>query len=376
METIMSANGTDTPRVGILGTGTIFRAYARGLAGSAHLPIVRVADLDLDRARAAAQEWHIPAWGTADDLLADPNVDIVVNLTPPQAHASLTGAALQAGKHVYVEKPLAATTAEARGNLAVAKETGRVLGGAPDTFLGAAGQTARAALDGGLIGRPFAATSFVRSARVERWHPDPSFLFRSGGGPVLDWGPYHVAALVNLFGPVTQVVGATTRALDELVVTAPDRRVDRIEVEVDTHATALLQFASGPVVTAMYSFDVWDTTLPHIEVYGTEGTLQIPNPNHFDDPVLIRRRTADEWSELPSVIARVSPEERGPFRGPGVADLAGHIAGDVHRASGEFAYHVLEVLESLAERRLSDGVTAITSTVERPAPVRGAASSS
>lgn len=360
-------------RVGILGTGTIFDAYAGGLSGYAHLPVTRVADLDGDRARAAAEKWRLPNWGNTDELLADPDVDIIVNLTPPQAHAALTDAALRAGKHVYVEKPLAATTVDARENLAVAKETGRVLGGAPDTFLGSAGQTARAAVDSGLIGRPFAATSFVRSPRAETKHPDPGFLFSGGGGPVLDWGPYHIAALVNLLGAVTHVVGATTRAQDELLVTAPNRRVDRVPVEVDTHATALLQFASGAVVTAMYSFDVWDTTLPHIEVYGTEGTLQVPNPNHFDEPVLIRRRTEDEWSALPPVIPQVTPEGVRLFRGPGVADLAAHLAGEEHRASGDFAYHVLEVLEALAERRIADGATAITSTVERPAPVRGAA---
>jgi predicted dehydrogenase len=366
---------TDAPetlRVGILGTGTIFKAYARGLSQFAHLPIVRVADVDQDRARSAAANWDIPAWGTTEDLLADPEVDIIVNITPPGAHAALNDAALRAGKHVYVEKPLAATTAEARENLAVAKETGKVLGGAPDTFLGTAGQTARAAVDGGLIGRPFAATSFVRSSRVETWHPDPTFLFQDGGGPVLDWGPYHIAALVNLLGSVTRVVGATSRALDELVVTSPERRVERIDVEVDTHATALLQFGSGALVTAMYSFDVWDTTLPHLEIYGTEGTLQVPNPNHFDDPVLIRRRAEQDWSELPPVIGRTTPEPPNPFRALGVVDLAAHLGGDEHRASGEFAYHVLDVLSAVQDRSMSDGVTDIASSVDRPAPAHGA----
>jgi predicted dehydrogenase len=358
----------ETLRVGILGTGTIFQAYARGLSLFGHLPIVRVADVDQDRARAAAAEWNIPAYGTSEQLLTDPDVDIVVNITPPAAHADLTDAALRAGKHVYVEKPLAASIAGARENLRVAKETGKVLGGAPDTFLGAAGQTARSAVDRGLIGEPFAATSFVRSSRVQTWHPDPSFLFQDGGGPVLDWGPYHIAALANLLGPVVSVVGATSRAHDELTVTAPSRRVERIGVEVDTHATALLQFASGALVTTMYSFDVWNTTLPHIEVYGTEATLQVPNPNNFDEPVLIKRRTDDEWSELPSVIERTTPEPVHPFRALGVVDLAAHLSGDEHRASGALAYHVLEVLSALRDRSLSDGVTEISSTVDRPAP--------
>ncbi|MHA6800082.1 Gfo/Idh/MocA family protein [Bounagaea algeriensis] len=358
-------------RVGILGTGTIFRAYARGLTRYENLPVVRVADLDQKRARQAAEAWDIPAWGTVDDLCADPEVDIIVNITPPAAHAMLTNAALRAGKHVYVEKPLAATTTEAHDNLVVAKETGAVLGGAPETFLGTSGQTARAAIDGGLIGRPFAATSFVRSSRAETWHPDPSFLYQDGGGPVMDFGPYHVAALVNLLGPVSHVVGATSRAHDTLEVTATNRRVDHVDVTVDTHAAAVLQFASGVLATAMYSFDVWDTTLPHLEIYGTDGTLQVPDPNRFDEPVLIRRRTDDAWAELPPVIGRTTPDPPHPFRALGVVDLAAHLAGDEHRASGDFAYHVLDVLSALRSRAVSAGSTSVTSTVERPAPVRG-----
>ncbi|QUH03013.1 Gfo/Idh/MocA family oxidoreductase [Saccharopolyspora erythraea] len=358
--------------VGILGTGTIFGAYARGLSLFPHLPVVRVADLDLDRARDAARQWRIPAWGTGEELLADDEVDIVVNITPPSAHARLTDAALRAGKHVYVEKPLAATMREALDNLATAKETGRVLGSAPDTFLGTAGQTARAAIDAGLIGRPFAGTSFARSSKAETWHADPSFLFQAGGGPVLDWGPYHVAALVNLLGPVGQVAGATLTAEGEIAVTAPRRRVERISVEVPTHATGVLRFESGALVTTMYSFDVWDTELPHLEIYGTEGTLQLPDPNTFDQPVRIRRRTDDDWSQLPPVIGRTTPEPPKPFRALGVADLAAHLEGDDHRTSGEFAYHVCEVLDALQAITLDQGPVDIAGRVERPAPALGA----
>jgi len=357
--------------VGVIGTGSIFNAYALGLSAIPQLPIVRVADLDGERARAAAEEWNIPAWGTTEELLADPEVQVVVNITPPRAHAALTDAALRAGKHVYVEKPLAATAEEARRNIETARETGKLLGGAPDTFLGPSGQTARAAVDAGLIGRPFAASSFVRSSRAETWHPDPTFLFTEGGGPVLDWGPYHIAALVNLLGPVSRVVGATTRAADELTVTAPERRVERVGVTVDTHATAILQFASGALATAMYSFDVWDTTLPHLEVYGTEGTLQVPNPNRFDDPVLVKRRGDEEWTELPAVMDPLTPAGARAIRGPGVLDLVRHLGGDLHRASADFAFHVLEVLERLERIAPEDGAVEITSTVKRPAPLLG-----
>ena len=367
--TTSDATPTTTRGVGILGTGVIFRAYARGLSMQPHLPVLRVADLDTDRAKAAAAEWDVPRIGTAEELFADPDVDIVVNITPPGAHAALTDAALRAGKHVYVEKPLAATVADAERNVATARETGRLLGGAPDTFLGTAGQTARAAVDSGLIGRPFAATSFVRSSHAETWHPEPSFLFRAGGGPVLDMGPYHVAALVNLLGPVERVVSASSRPERQLLVTAADKRVDRVDVEIDTHSTSILQFASGALATTMYSFDVWDTQLPHIEVYGTEGTLAVPDPNYFDEPVRIRRRGEDEWRELPPVIARTTPEPAHPFRGLGVADLASAIDGAPHRTSAEFALHVLHVLAAVQEGSLDDGVVAIPSRPERPAAV-------
>lgn len=353
--------------VGILGTGTIFTAYANGLAGFPQLPVMRVADLDQERARGAAEEWNIPAWGTAEELLADESIDIIVNITPPAAHAPLTDAALLAGKHVYTEKPLAATTALARQNIATATETARVLGGAPDTFLGAAGQTARAAVDDGLIGTPFAATSFVRSSKVQRWHPDPTFLFQPGGGPVLDWGPYHIAALVNLLGPVTGVMGASTTAEREITVTAAERRVETIPVRVPTHATAILHFASGALATTMYSFDVWDTDLPHIEVYGTEGTLQLPDPNQFDLPVRIKRRGDDAWRELEPAIAPTAPPRGTPFRALGVVDLAQHLQGGPHRASADFAYHVLDVLECIESRTPESGPATVTSSVDRPA---------
>ncbi|OIV38950.1 oxidoreductase [Mangrovactinospora gilvigrisea] len=362
---------TRTFNVGIVGTGSIFKAYANGLAGMPHLPVVRVADLDQERARAAAEQYSIPNWGTTDELLADESIDIVVNITPPAAHAAVTDAALRAGKHVYVEKPVAATAEAARRNIATADEVGRVLGGAPDTFLGSAGQTARAAIDKGLIGRPFAATSFVRSSRVQVWHPDPAFFFQPGGGPVLDWGPYHVAALVNLLGPVAEVAGASVIAEPELPVTSPEAKVSSVPVNVPTHATSLLRFASGALATTMYSFDVWDTELPHMEIYGTEGTLQVPDPNVFDAPVKVKRRGDEEWTEVTPAIARVSPVDQ-PFRGAGVADLASHVAsGTPHRASAGFAYHVLEVLEAMEGASLEAGAVKIASAPERPAPAAG-----
>ena len=363
-------------RIGIVGTGAIFAAYLRGLGWYGDLPVVRVADVDAERVRQRAEEFSIPAWGSAEDLYADPGVDVVVNITPPAAHAPVTSAALAAGKHVYVEKPVAASAELARANVEQAAAAGLVLGAAPDTFLGTAGQTARAAIDDGLIGTPFAATSFVRSTRVEAWHPNPGFFFQPGGGPALDMGPYHIAALVNLLGPIAEVAGATTAPTSSIALTGGR---EPIEVAVPTTATAILRTVSGALVTVLYSFDVWDTTLPQIEVYGTEGTLALPDPNHHDRAVLIKRREDTPldrvpwpdtpWRELPPAIPPTRERSDLQVRGHGVSDLVDSLGGAPLRASGAFALHVLEVLEAIEGATLAAGARRIPDAAVRPEPV-------
>ncbi|MEV0384883.1 Gfo/Idh/MocA family oxidoreductase [Nonomuraea sp. NPDC050643] len=354
-------------RIGILGSGNIFGRYVTGLARYPELEIVRVGDIDADRARRAAEEHGIPMWGDGEELYGDDSIDIVVNLTPPAHHASTAIRALESGKHVYVEKPLAATVAEARKVLAAAEAGGRVLGSAPDTFLGSASQTARKALDDGLIGEPIGASAFIRHSKAETWHPDPRFLFQPGGGPVLDMGPYYLAILVNMLGPIRSVAGAGRVGAPVRTVTAPGRAVDRIEVEVPTHASAVLAFDSGVIGTTIMSFDVWDSDLPAVEVYGTEGTLTLPNPNHFDGDVRVRRHGDADWSVLPPVVelfGAVGTKEQ-TRRGLGVRDLADAIEGGPHRANSAFAFHVLEALTAI------DGpgqVVHLESTCERPAP--------
>jgi predicted dehydrogenase len=363
-------------RIGVVGTGAIFPAYARGLAWYGDLPIVRVADLDAARAREQAERHGIAAWGGPEELFADPAVDVVVNITPPAAHASVNRDAFAAGKHVYVEKPIASSAAQARENLAQAAAAGRVLGAAPDTFLGTAGQTARAAVDAGMIGLPFAACSFVRSSRVEAWHPNPAFFFQPGGGPVLDWGPYHLAALVNLLGPIAEVLGATVVPTPRITVPATGATID---VTVPTTASAILRTVSGALITALYSFDVWDTNLPHIEVYGTEGTLVLPDPNHYDRPVLVKRREdtpmdqvpwgETPWRELPAVIPPTRDDTPLQVRGHGVSDLVDSLSGAPLRASGQFALHVLEVLEAIERATPAAGAQRIADAAVRPEPV-------
>jgi predicted dehydrogenase len=351
--------------LGILGCGNIFGRYVAGLRRYPELRIVRVADVDTGRAKDAAAEYDLPAWGDDAELFADDSVDIVVNLTPPVHHAATITAALRAGKHVYVEKPLATTVSAAREVLAVAATTGRVLGSAPDTFLGSASQTARRALDDGLIGEPVGASMFVGHSKAERWHPDPRFLFRAGGGPVLDMGPYYVAILVNLLGPVRSVAAASRIGAPVRSLTAPNRAADSVEVEVATHASAVFTFTSGVLGTAQLSFDVWDSDLPHIEVYGTEGTLSLANPNHFDGDVRVRRHEDQEWRVLPPVVelfGAVGTREQNR-RGLGVWDLAGALDGQPHRANAEFAFHVLETLCAIEE----GGTVKLESSCDRPA---------
>jgi predicted dehydrogenase len=361
----------DQTVVGIVGCGNIFERYFTGISRFPYLHVRGCADIDVGRAEAAAKTFAIEAWPTVEGMLADPSVDVVVNITPPAAHGTVTMAALAAGKHVYVEKPLAATLAEANEVVACAAATGRRLGCAPDTFLGSAAQTARAAVDDGAVGEPIAVAAFVTHTRAEEWHPDPTIFFQPGGGPLLDMGPYFVTEMVNCLGPVAEVSGATRIGAAPRVVTAPNRLVDLVEVEVATHASAVLRFRSGVVGTVMMSFDVWHHELPYIEIYGTRGALRLADPNGFDGGVMLKLNAEKEWRPLPPVFAQSGrPGTRDQMlRGMGVADLVCSLGGTAPRASAALGYHVLEVLESVETASSEHAVVQLQSTCERPTPV-------
>jgi predicted dehydrogenase len=357
--------------VGVVGCGNIFDRYLTGMSRFADIKVAGCADVDQARADAAAEQAGIRGYASVQELLADPEVEIVVNITPPMAHASVSAAALRAGKHVYTEKPLADTTSHATALLATRAETGRALGCAPDTFLGSAAQTARRAVDDGVIGDIIGASAFVTHSRAERWHPDPGFLFRPGGGPLLDMGPYFITSLVNLLGPVAEVgaltrVGATPRR-----VTAPGRLVDLIDVEVATHASATLGFHSGVIATVLASFDVWSQDLPFVELYGSAGRLRLPDPDGFDGDVLLKRHDDDEWQVIEPVItpSGVPGTTDQHLRGMGVADLARSLSGAPQRATAELAYHVLEVLESIEKSSAERSFVRLASSCERPVPL-------
>ncbi|MEU6440652.1 Gfo/Idh/MocA family oxidoreductase [Streptomyces sp. NPDC047046] len=349
-------------RIGIVGAGAISGAYLDSLDRLTRpLRVTAVADLDLTRAKGAAgRAGDAVALDSVGELLAREDVDAVLNLTIPAVHAEVALAALAAGKHVYGEKPLAATREEAAAVLAAAEAGGLRVGCAPDTVLGTGTQTARRAVEDGRIGTPVAATAFMTTAGHEAWHPDPEFYYRPGGGPLLDMGPYYLSALVHLLGPVAKVTGAVSTPRAERVIGGGPRAGTRFPVEVDTHVTGVLHHASGALSTLVMSFDIPAARLPRIEVYGTEGSLSVPDPNGFDGPVELNR--GEGWEELP-----VSAGFPGAGRGIGLADLADSLrTGQAHRASAGLAHHVLDTMLTLLDSA-HEGVTReVASTCEVP----------
>jgi predicted dehydrogenase len=354
----------DPHGIGIVGLGVISRQYLNTLAGHRAVRVAAVADLDASRSAAIAAE--LPGAGamSVERLLDSPDVQTVVNLTIPAAHAEIAHAAIEHGKNVYAEKPLAVTFPDARAIIDRAGTAGVVVGCAPDTVLGTGTQTARAAIDTGLIGRPQSATAVMVTPGHERWHPHPDFYYTAGGGPLLDMGPYYLTALVHLLGPVRAVTGASSRLRRERVIGSGPRAGETIPVEVDSHVSGVLEHANGALSTITTSFDGVATTAAPIEVHGETGTLSVPDPNQFDGEVRLFALGGTGWRALAP-----SAGYAGGGRGLGLLDQIAAGGQRAPRASGEVALHVLEtmtaLLRSAAEGRRID----LTTTVERPPAV-------
>ena len=328
--------------IGIVGAGVISDTYLENLATFADTEVLAIGDLSPEAARAKAAKHGIAVAGDVDVVLADPNVEIVVNLTVPAAHAEVSGRALAAGRHVWSEKPLALDRAGGRALLEVADVAGLRLGCAPDTFLGAGLQTARRLIDEGAIGEPLSALALLQSPGPDAWHPNPAFLFQAGGGPLFDLGPYYLTALVQVLGSVESVAAVASIARDRRTIGAGPRAGETFEVTVPSHVGALVRFAGGASAQAVFSFD---SALPRIllEVTGRDATLVLPDPNGFDGEIQIRRRGA---SAAETIARTAAPSTRGT----GVLEMARAIrANRPHRASGDLAYHVLDVMTSIGE---------------------------
>ena len=348
--------------IGIVGCGNISAAYLKASRLFPILDVRAVADANAAAAEARGAEFGVPAV-SVEALLADPAIEIVVNLTVPLAHVEVGLRAVAAGKHVHSEKPLGIDVAEARRLIAAAAARGVRVGAAPDTFLGGAHQTCRRLIDEGAIGQPLAGTAFFMCPGHERWHPSPAFYYLRGGGPVLDMAPYYVTDLVNLLGPVARVAAITGRARPVRTITSQPLAGTTIPVEVATHAAATLAFQSGPIVTMVMSFDVPRHRHRPIELYGSEASMAVPDPNHFGGQIEIGTAAGD-WR--PAITEHAYAN--GNFRVVGVADMAHAIRKNrPHRASGELALHVLEVMEAVQRSSDEGRHIAIDSRPERPA---------
>lgn len=353
-------------KVGIIGCGNISSIYMKNCTQIfKNLELVACADMIPERAQAKAEEFGIPRACSVQELLADPEIEIVINLTIPKAHGEVCQSALQAGKNVYVEKPLSISREDGRRVLELAKAKGLRVGGAPDTFLGGGFQTCRKLIDDGWIGTPVASTAFMVNHGHESWHPDPEFYYKVGGGPMFDMGPYYLTALVSLLGPVKSVTGSAKITFPERTITSAPKYGTKIEVEIPTHVAGIMDFHSGVVGTIITSFDIWSSQLPRIEIYGSEGTLIVPDPNKFGGPVLYKKHKTGEFMEIPLVFGYIDNS-----RGLGVADMANAIVnGDAHRANGELTYHVLDIMHGFHDASREGKHYETASICKRPEPL-------
>ena len=352
-------------KVGVIGCGNIAPAYLRQCPLFEILEVAAVADVLPERAEARAEEFKVPQVCTPEELLADPEIELVINLTVPQAHYEVSLAAIAAGKSVWSEKPIALERAQARKLLDESAERGVLVGCAPDTFLGGAHQTCIKLISDGVIGAPVGASAFMMGRGPESWHPNPYIFYQRGAGPMFDMGPYYLTALIAMLGPVWRVTGATRISFPERVIGSEPHKGKKIQVEVPTHVTGILDFASGAIGTLTTSFDVWAHELPNIEIYGSEGTLSVPDPNGPGGTPRLWTPKTGKWTEVPLThgYAEVS-------RSTGVADMAYALRhGRDHRASGLLAYHVLDLMQAFHDASNEDRHIEMESTCERPAPL-------
>jgi predicted dehydrogenase len=351
--------------VGIIGAGNISAQYLRAMRAFPVLDIRAIADMKPAVAAAKGAEFGVPAT-SVDDLLGDPKIDIVVNLTIPRAHVAVGLRAIAAGKHVYSEKPLGVTYAEGKKLVAAASRAGLRVGSAPDTFLGGSHQQARALIDSGRAGDIVGGTAFFACPGHEYWHPDPAFYYDVGGGPVLDMGPYYITDLVNLLGPVKTVEAMSATPLRKRPIRSEPKRGQMMPVRVATHVAGLLRFVSGAVIQVTFSFDVPRHEHLPFELYGTQASLLVPDPNMFGGALKIAPPRAEQWEDVPVT----QPYADANYRSLGVADMALGILKDrPHRCSGELALHVLEVLEAFEVASKAGAPVKIRSRAERPAPL-------
>ncbi|MGI6773235.1 MAG: Gfo/Idh/MocA family protein [Acutalibacteraceae bacterium] len=352
--------------VGVIGCGNISGIYFSNLINLfQNTNVFACADIRPERAQAASEKWNIPVMSN-EEMMNCPDIQIILNITTPDAHYSLCKQALESGKNVHVEKPLSLTFEQGCELTALAKEKGLLLGGAPDTFMGAGIQTCRKLIDNDFIGEPIGATAFMLCHGHEGWHPSPEFYYQYGGGPMFDMGPYYLTALAFLMGSVTEVTGLTSKPFEQRIITSQPKYGKIIDVEVPTTVAGLLRFENGAVASIITSFDVWKSTLPRIEIYGTKGTLIVPDPNTFGGPVLLSTLDGSGFKEIPLTHGYAENS-----RGLGVADMARCVmeGRKDNRASGELANHVLEIMSAIHKANDEKIIYKMKTRINKPAPL-------
>ncbi|GAA3639166.1 Gfo/Idh/MocA family protein [Microlunatus ginsengisoli] len=356
--------------VGFIGTGMISNTYLENLTKFPDIDVVILGDLNTELAKSQAEKHGIREWGSADDVIAHPDVELVVNLTIPAVHAQVSGRAIDAGKHVWSEKPISVDRESGRALLAKAEAAALLVGIAPDTVLGPGVQTARRAIAHGDIGEPLSAQTVMQYIGPDIFHPSPEFLFAKGAGPLFDMGPYYLTTLVHVFGSVESVAAVGSKSRATRTIQAGDRVGTTFEVDVPTHVSALAKFVDGGVSQSVFSFDSPMVKMGVVEITGTEGTLVIPDPNRFTGEVKITRAPAPAAIMDPAVWEDVPITGVYAERGLGVLDLARAARnGGRPLASGELGYHVLDTMVAIDEAVTENRVVAVDSRVAAVPPV-------
>lgn len=352
-----------TLKVGFVGVGAISGIYLQNITNVfKEIEIIGVCDLVREKAEKAVKEYNIPKlYNDMYELFNDDEVDIVLNITRPYEHYEVTKAALLAGKNVYSEKPLAATLEQGKELVELAKEKGLYLGGAPDTFMGGGIQTCRKLIEDGIIGTPVGAGANMICRGHETWHPDPEFYYKFGGGPMMDMGPYYITALVNLLGPVKKVSGMSKITFPQRTITSEPKNGQIIDVDVSTHVAGMMEFENGAIGTILTTFDVYPPEYDCIQIFGSKGTMIVPDPNGFCGPVKVKIGTGDFYEE--KVIFDYTENSRGL----GLADMAKAImTGRKPRADVQQTYHVLEVMMAFERSSEQDAAVKIESSYIKP----------
>jgi predicted dehydrogenase len=355
-------------KVAMIGVGAISGIYLENITKVfTDIELLGVCDLIRERAEQAQEKYQIKKlYATMQEAFADSEVDIILNLTRPYEHYEVTNAALLAGKHVYSEKPLGANFEEGQKLVALAKEKNLMLGGAPDTFLGSGIQTCRKLIDDGFIGEPIGAAAFMICHGHESWHPDPEFYYKYGGGPMLDMGPYYITALVNLIGGVKGVTGVTKTSFPSRTITSQPKSGTIVDVEVPTYVTGILSFDNGAVGTIFTTFDVYYNQQARLEIYGTKGTLLVPDPNTFGGPIKLLRPEDGEYKEMPLLF-----DYKENSRGLGLADMAKALqTSRDYRANYCLTEHVLEILTSFEKSSEKGSYLPLETHYERSLPMK------